>query len=124
MQIRQDIAATLPAPLNAICQVAKVENQRVILAVPNAAYAAKLRQLAPRMAQALTARGWNLNEIAVRVQAGLGSIGTEMSRPPRQVEPLDEQALEAFEALRGQLRPGPLAEAVDRLLAHHGKTRG
>jgi len=123
MQVRQDIAATLPAPLNAVCQVAKIENQRVILAVPSAAYAAKLRQLAPRMAQALTARGWNLNEIAVRVQAGLAGIGTEISRPPRETQPLDDQALAAFEALRDQLRPGPLADAVARLLVHHGRTR-
>jgi len=122
LQIRQDLAAALPAPMRDVCQIAGMENQRVILAVPSAAYAAKLRQLAPRLAQALTARGWNLNEIAVRVQAGLPGPGTISSRPPREAVPLDAGALDAFQALHAQLEPGPLADAVARLLAHHGRT--
>ena len=119
LQIQQAVAAVLPPALGVMCVVAKLESQRLTLAVPSAAHAAKLRQMAPRIAQALCAQGWNLNEIAVRVQAGMPKPGAKMPRPPKEAEPLGETALGAFEQLKGTLRPGPLADAVARLLAHH-----
>jgi len=120
MQMRQAMQAVLPAALGAACQVAKMENGRVTLAVPNAAHAAKLRQLAPRIAEALAARGWNVSEIAVRVQAGMPGSAPAV-RPPRETVPLQDQDLQAFAELHSSLRPGRLADAVARLLARHGK---
>jgi len=102
-----------------VCVVAKLETPRLQLAVPSAAHAAKLRQLAPRIAQALNTQGWNLNEIAVRVQAGMPRPGAKAPRPPKEAEPLGETALNAFETLKENVRPGPLADAIARLLAHH-----
>lgn len=122
LQIQHAIAAVLPPALGTACVVAKLETPRLQLAVPSAAHAAKLRQLAPRIAQALNTQGWNLNEIAVRVQAGMPRPGTKAPRPPREAEPLGETALGAFEALQENLRPGPLADAVAKLLAHHKGT--
>jgi hypothetical protein len=119
LQIQQAVAAALPPGLGAVCRVARLDNQRLQLAVPGPAHAAKLRQMAPRIAQALQAAGWNLNEIAVKVQAGLLEAGTKAPRPPKEAEPLGEVALDAFEALQVTLRPGPLADAVARLLRHH-----
>ncbi|MGB6106144.1 MAG: DciA family protein [Pusillimonas sp.] len=107
----------LPPALAAVCKVARIERQHITLAVPGAAYAAKLRQVAPRVLQLLNGSGWNLNEISVKVQAGLGQNQTKSA--PREVIPLDDAALEAFETLRSGLRPGPLADAVQRLLRHH-----
>ncbi|CAP41036.1 DciA family protein [Bordetella petrii] len=119
LQIQYAVAKVLPPALAAVCVVAKLEGQRLQLAVPSAAHAAKLRQLAPRIAQTLCAQGWNLNEIAVRVQAGMPKPGAKSPRPPKEAEPLGDTALGAFEQLREELRPGPLADAVARLLAHH-----
>jgi len=119
LQIQRAVAAVLPPALGAVCVVAKLENQRLQLAVPSAAHAAKLRQLGPRIAQALGAQGWNLNEIAVKVQAGMPKPGAKSPRPPKEAEPLGATALDAFETLREKLQPGPLADAVARLLAHH-----
>ncbi|MCD0501845.1 flagellar hook-length control protein FliK [Bordetella petrii] len=121
LQIQRAVAAVLPPALGAVCVVAKLESQRLQLAVPGAAHAAKLRQLAPRIAQALNAQGWNLNEIAVRVQAGMPKPGAKAPRPPKEAQPLGDSALGAFETLQENLRPGPLADAVARLLAHHKK---
>jgi len=118
LQVQAVITTTLPAALTAVCWVAKLEKQRLQLAVPSAAHAAKLRQLAPRLVQALANHGWNLNEITVRVQAGLPK--TTLKTPkPKEIQPLSAAALGAFETLHGHLRPGPLAEAVARLLKHH-----
>ncbi|CAB3672872.1 MAG: DciA family protein [Achromobacter pulmonis] len=119
LQIQYAVAAILPAPLGSVCQVGKLENQRLQLVVPSAAHAAKMRQLAPRIAQALANQGWNLNEIAVKVQAGLPKPGTRKPLPPKEAQPLGEAALGAFETLHDNLRPGPLADAVAKLLKHH-----
>ncbi|MEI2416908.1 DciA family protein [Orrella sp. JC864] len=123
IQIRQAVASVLPPALGAVCQVAKADQLTLVLAVPSAAHAAKLRQMAPSLIRALGARGWNLNEIAVRVQAGLPTGRTEKPRPVEKNE-LDETALQAFSRLHQGLRPGPLADAVARLLRHHGKAGG
>jgi Protein of unknown function (DUF721). len=120
MQMKQAVQAALPGPLGEVCQVVRLENGRATLAVPSAAHAAKLRQLAPRIAEALTRRGWNVNEIAVQVQAGMPGYGPR-ERPAREVVPLEGAGLQAFAELHGKLRPGALADAVARLLARHGK---
>ncbi|HEY9280544.1 MAG TPA: DciA family protein [Eoetvoesiella sp.] len=108
----------LPPALAQVCRVARIEKQQITLAVPSAAYAARLRQLAPRILQLLTEDGWNLNELNVRVQAGLLQNQTKAA-PAREVVPLDDNALKAFEKLEKGLAPGPLADAVKRLLVHH-----
>jgi hypothetical protein len=61
--------------------------------------------------------GWNVAEIKLKVQGGLGL--PEVTKPPREARTLDQQDLKAFEELRGALRPGPLSDAVAKLLKHH-----
>jgi len=117
LEAEQIARAALPPPLAAVCKVARIERQQITLAVPSAAYASKLRQLAPRIVRLLHESGWNLNEIQVRVQAGLWQSQTKTAA--RQVIPLDNAALDAFDELRDNLRPGPLADAIGRLLNHH-----
>jgi len=123
IQIRQAVGTVLPAGLGAACQVVKVDGPCLTIAVPNAAYAAKLRQLAPRLAEALTRAGWHIHEVKVRIHAG-PSVPAPYTPPPKEAIPLDDQALAAFTVLRNQLRPGPLADAVARLVRHHGGTSG
>lgn len=114
----QDAARqALPPALADACQVARIERQRITLAVPSAAYASKLRQLAPRIVQLLASKGWDVQDISVRVQAGLPWAPAKPAE--RSVAPLDSNALQAFDELRSNLRPGPLADAISRLLAHH-----
>lgn len=119
LALESAVQEILPPGLAQACRVARMENRQATLAVPSAAYAARLRQLAPRTVARLAHSGWNLTEIHVRVQAGLLQSGTNTSRP-KQSNPLDSQALEAFRGLHENLRPGPLADAVARLVARHG----
>ena len=118
LSIEQVTKKVLPPALAQACRVARIDGQQITLAVPSAAYASKLRQLAPRIAELLTASGWNLNEIIVKVQAGLLQAQTKAT-PSRQVAPLGEKALNAFAELQNNLNPGPLADTVQRLLNHH-----
>jgi hypothetical protein len=118
LAVERAIAKVLPPAMAQVCRVANVDGQQITLAVPSAAYASKLRQLAPRIEKILTENGWNLTEIRFKVQARLLQIRTKTA-PVREVAPLDRKALLAFAELRRALDNGPLAEAVTRLLKHH-----
>ncbi|PLC55431.1 flagellar hook-length control protein FliK [Pollutimonas nitritireducens] len=107
----------MPPALALVCKVARIDRQQITLAVPSAAYASRLRQLAPRILVLLNDNGWNLTEMIVRVQAGL--LRDQTKTTSRQVEPLDGKALAAFDELQQSLPSGPLADAIGRLLAHH-----
>lgn len=119
LQLQQAISEVLPAVLASACRVGKLDGQRLQLAVPTPAHAAKLRQLGPSIGRALSERGWNLNTIDVTVSGGLQTMGERPTPAPKEAQPLDQSALKAFEDLHDTLRPGPLAEAVARLLTHH-----
>jgi len=121
MQIRHALINALPDGLGQICQVVKLDAACLTIAVPNGAHAAKLRQLAPRLADTLARAGWNVDEIKIRVLAG-SCAPPPYCPPAKEAIPLDGQALQAFSALGEQLQPGPLADAVARLIKHHGPT--
>ena len=122
LQIQHAVAAVLPPALGALCVVAKLENQHLQLAVPGPAYAAKLRQMAPRIAQTLTGQGWNVNEISVRVQAGMPRPGQKRHARPSWPSPWASTALDAFETLHRGLRPA-LADASGAAAETHHKNR-
>lgn len=115
-QVLQNV---LPAPLQLSCKVARIDRQHITLAVPAAAYAAKLRQLAPRILAALNEHGWNLTELGVRVQGALHKSQTKIAH--RSVTPLGDTGLAAFEDLHQNVSPGPLADAIATLLLRHRK---
>ena len=117
LKLRAVVAETLPATMREGFDVMKIENNVLTLLVSSAAFAAKFRQLAPRVTTHIQATGWNLNEIKLRVQGGLRI--PVAPAPLKEARALDHQDLKAFEELNQQLRPGPLADSVARLLAHH-----
>lgn len=117
LDAEQEARRALPPGIAHVCRVARIDKQRMTLAVPSAAHASKLRQLVPRILAQLNHAGWNLNEITVRVQGAL----VQSPPPPFQktAEPLGPVALDAFSQLHDAIAPGPLADAVQRLLKHH-----
>ncbi len=117
LKIRAAVSAALPGPMRGAFDVVKIENNALTLTVSSAAFAAKFRQLAPRVTAHINSLGWNMTEIKLRVQGGIGLA--PVVKPPREARLLDRQDLKAFEDLNQQLRPGPLADAVSKLLRHH-----
>lgn len=111
------IVQALPAAMARRIKVAQIDRQRMTISVPGAAHAARLRQVAPTLIAHLRDKGWNINEIILRVYAGMPDTGAKTTQ--RETRPLDAQALQAFVALRRNVRPGPLADALERLLRHH-----
>lgn len=114
------IDGSLPPGLAGNCRAARMENGVITLTVPAAAHANKLRHLQTRLVSALHDAGWNINSVQIRVQ---GALGAHAPTRMRDVNPLDEHALQAFGSLKENLSPGPLADAVERLLARHSKKR-
>lgn len=119
LHIQQALTTVLPGPLAAACRVLAVSQQRLYLGVPTAAYAAKLRQLGATMGRGLSERGFHIAAVEVRVQASLQRLGSTPPRAHKEAIPLDERALLSFESLHRNLKPGLLADAVAKLLAHH-----
>ncbi len=122
LAVERAIQTVLPLVLRQGCKVARIDRHHITLAVPSAAFASKLRQLAPRILQHLKDNGWNLTELSVRVQGALHKTPTKTAQ--RNVMPLDDTALAAFDTLRQELAPGPLADAITRLLSRHRPTGG
>jgi len=121
LKLRAVVEQALPVTMRGAFDVLKIESSTLTLMVSSAAFAAKFRQLAPRVTAHIQKEGWNLTEIKLRVQGGLGI--PVAAQPPREARALDQEDLKTFEALNQQLRPGPLADAVARLLAHHQPRR-
>ena len=117
LKMRSAVVSALPINMRSAFEVVKLENQVLTLMVSSAAFAAKFRQLAPRVTTHMQTAGWNIAEMKLKVQGGLGL--PEVVKPPREARTLDQNDLKAFEKLQTSLRPGPLADAVAKLLRHH-----
>jgi hypothetical protein len=117
LKIRAAVSAALPEAMREAFEVVKIENNTLTLTVSSAAFAAKFRQISPRVTAHIQSHGWSVSEIKLRVQGGIGLA--PVVKPPREARLLDQQDLKAFEQLNQQLRPGPLADAVSKLLRHH-----
>jgi hypothetical protein len=119
MDLEQHLRAALPAALQTSCHVLNFEEGQLTIGVPAAAHSAKLRQLAPRIAASLEKRGWQVNGIAVRVQASLSRPlgGVVAPNPVGRPNQINASGIEAFEALQNSVEDGPLARAIARLVA-------
>lgn len=100
--LQQDCAAALPA-MFANCDILSFEQGRMVLAVPSSAFAAKLKQQIPKLQLALHKRGWQVEDIRLKVQV-------TRSMPPkvemRQLS-LPPTAVKAFEELGENLPDTP-----------------
>jgi hypothetical protein len=118
--LQQDCATLLPT-LFGPCLVLHVHGGQLVIATPNAAMAAKLKQQLPKLQEGLTQRGWQVNAIRLKVQPG------NISEKPREQKhlALPGKALSALEDLRGALEKsaanGPLRTALSNLLRRHGR---
>lgn len=111
-QLQKECAKQLPAMFDA-CDVLQFASGQLVLAVPNAALAAKLKQQLPKLQDRLCRLGWQVSAIRLKVQAG---------RPPEKpVAPkqliLSAAALPALAALEEQLEDSPRNAALKAALA-------
>lgn len=105
-----------PPALARASRVAGFRSGTLILRADNAAVAAKLKQLAPRLMTALNQQANEVTSIRVQVQpAGAAQ------RPPGRsaVHDLPPRAIEEFARLSATVKDSPLKKALERLVARH-----
>jgi hypothetical protein len=100
--LQKDCAAALP-PMFGNCDVLSFEDAQLVLATPTSAVAAKLKQQLPKLLAALLKRGWQINNIRLKVQV-TRSIAPVVHT--RQLE-LPQTAVSAFEQLGDALPDTP-----------------
>jgi hypothetical protein len=117
--LQRDCATALPSMFNA-CSVLQFESNLLVLSMPNAALAAKLKQQLPKLQYKLLALGWQVSAIRLKVQA---TQNIEESRTSKQLR-LPGLAVSALAALDLALEDSPrnaaLKAALGEMLRHHG----
>ncbi len=119
--LQKDCAAALPA-MFAQCAVLQFEADQLVLSVPNAALAARLKQQCPKLQEELQQRGWQVNAIRLKVQ-----VGKTLEKSKTSVKPgLSEKAFSAFAELDASLENSPrnqtLKAALDAMMKHRRTT--
>lgn len=116
--LQKDCAAALPA-MFAQCAVLLFEADQLVLSVPNAALAARLKQQLPKLQDNLLQRGWQVNAIRLKVQ-----VGKIPEKSITSIKPvLPERAVSAFAELDASLddssRNRALKDALALMIRHH-----
>jgi hypothetical protein len=116
--LQKDCASILPA-MFVHCAVLQFESEQLVLSVPNAALATRLKQQCPKLQEQLLQRGWQVSAIRLKVQVSkIPAKSTTSSKPV-----LSAQAISAFEELNESLDNSPrnqaLKNALKAMTKHH-----
>lgn len=110
--LQQDCAVLLPAMFE-LCAVLHVDAGQLILAAPNAALAARLKQQLPKLQDGLIKRGWQVNAIRIKLQV----VQPRQNTAPAKQLTLPEQALSSLASLGETLEDTPRNQALKSALA-------
>ncbi|GJJ00508.1 hypothetical protein RugamoR64_10460 [Duganella rhizosphaerae] len=100
--LQKDCAAALPAMFK-YCEILAFEDGQLILSLPNAALAAKLKQQLPKLQDTLAQRGWQVHGVKLKV---LMTKPAEIKEQMRSLW-LTEAAVTAFDELGDTLEDTP-----------------
>ena len=116
--LQQDCAKVLPTAFN-FCEIISFEAGQLVLSTPNASVAAKLKQQLPKLQEALASKGWQIDNIRLKVQ-----MMKAMTTPPveRRQLVIPEVGVDSFARLSEELEPtkanATLIAALRTLVAH------
>ena len=111
---------TTPSALARASRVANLKTGTLLILADNAAVAAKLRQLAPRLLLQFKVREKEVTGIRVEVQVKPHKIKAEDDVTGRSLPP---DAIKDFSALSEALPASPLKTALDRLVARRRRPK-
>ena len=115
-RIYQQIA---PAHLAEASTLANYKSGSIVIHATSGAVAAKLRQMAPTLADGFRRQGVECSDLQVKVQAHK----TIQPSTSSTIKPLTPAASRALEGLRDTLPQTPLRSALDTLLRRSARTR-
>ena len=120
-QLQKACAAILPEMFG-YCEVLQCNADQLVLGVPNASVAAKLKNRLPKLQDALANQGWQLSAIRLKIQVGANL--PPAPAPSKQLRQ-PQQAVSALANLGGTLEDSPrnaaLRSAIAALLEHRRK---
>ncbi|NOL49229.1 DciA family protein [Pelistega europaea] len=119
--IRQELNLFLQNDVGSYCHVVRLDAEQLILAVPNAAIASKLRQLAPSIASYLAQKGYTISRLNIKVSAELQRLMpkntiSKHSQGHTSTNPRVQQCHQAFQTFVQQYPDSPLAPSIHKFL--------
>ena len=117
-ELERLIFEAAPRALSEATRISGFRAGTLLLCADNAAVAAKLRQLIPRLLVCVRKREPEVNGIRVEVQP---APGRKRSARHTERQRLTGAAVANFRSLAEGLRDSPLKDAVNRLVRHHKK---
>jgi hypothetical protein len=118
-ELQRAVLEAIPRPLARVTRVKSLRSGTLLVAADNAAAAAKLRQLAPRLLEHLQKREGQVTGIRIEVQVAMQQF--EPGKSSRK-QALNARVITDFERLAGALKASPLRHAVIRLVQRHKKS--
>ena len=118
--LQQLLFAAVPPALAGASRVSNLKSGFLVISADNAAVAAKLRQMTPRLLLHLRKSGIEVTGIRVDVQVKAHKIKAE-DTVTRRALPAD--AIQEISSLAERLPPSPLKSALTRLAARRGTVR-
>jgi hypothetical protein len=112
-QLQQVLIEALPSPLDRSARVSTLRAGRLVVLADNAAVAAKLRQLAPRLLRFMQERENQVTGIHIEVQV---AVPQRLSATEPSARDLSLTALRSLEGLASTLKDSPLKQALDRMV--------
>ena len=112
----QEIA---PAHLGQASSLANFKSGIIVIHAASGAVAAKLRQLAPTLADGFSRRGVECNGVQIKVQARKTAAQSTTST----TKPLTLRTSHTLEGLRDSLPSSPLRAALETLLSRSARTQ-
>lgn len=104
-----------PRLLTQACCVKQLRAGTLVLLAENAAIAAKLKQLAPRLLTAYEKQGYNITSIRVEVQVRESAQQPVATRAPKR---LSIETIDNLDRLAASLEDSPLKQALTNMVAH------
>jgi hypothetical protein len=115
-ELQRAMLEAIPRPLSHAYRIRNFRSGTLLVAADNAAAAAKLRHLAPRLLEHLRKRDEQVTKIQIEVQVAMQQI-----RPGKRSRktPLNARVIGDFQRLVDTLKESPLRLAVTRLVQRH-----
>ena len=114
-ELQQVFLNIAPQRLTQACCVKQLRAGTLVLLAENAAIAAKLKQLAPRLLTAYEKQGYKITSIRVEVQVRESAQQPVATRAPKR---LSIETIDNLERLATSLDDSPLKQALTNMVAH------
>jgi len=110
-ELQQVLLRTAPEPLAQACRVKQLRAETLLILAENAAVAAKLKQLFPRLITSYRKQGWKITSIRVDVQV-------REAAPQREIRRLSTESIENLERAAAGFGDSPMKQALISMVAH------